>query len=209
MNQFFIADPHLGHQGIERFRGITTTKNTEWILDAWRSKVKKRDRVWVLGDAAFDEDHLLLFKDLPGKSKILVKGNHDDLTPTAAQARVFDEIHGMVKFKEFWLTHCPMHQQELRGRPNIHGHVHSFSVPDPRYLNACAERLEQNFGSPLISLSQVREHFRSQGWRTYRCSVCDRKFSAFPKLEKVECPAAQWSPFCAGSIPAEVHCPGS
>lgn len=41
--------------------------------------------------------------------------------------------------KKFWLSHCPLHPEELRGRLNIHGHVHTNSVRDQRYINVSFE----------------------------------------------------------------------
>lgn len=57
---------------------------------------------------------------------------------------MFDSIHSMVNYKGFWLTHAPIHPCELRGKRNIHGHVHDNSVKrgmglDERYINACLE----------------------------------------------------------------------
>lgn len=120
-------------------------------------KLNKRNIVYFLGDVAFDEDHMELISGLPGR-KILVSGNHDDLVPLSLQAKVFEGIHGMVKYKEFWLTHAPIHPAELRGKVNIHGHVHSASIEDDRYINACPD----NIGRFFLSLHEAREIIKSR-----------------------------------------------
>ena len=64
----------------------------------------------------------------------------------------FDEVYGFHKYKEFWLSHCPIHPQELRGKYNIHGHVHHNNIPDKNYFNVCIEALN---GLP-IKLDEIR-----------------------------------------------------
>jgi calcineurin-like phosphoesterase family protein len=93
--------------------------------------------VWVLGDAAFTVDGLESFRALPGR-KILVRGNHDEL-PVQMYLSVFEEVYGITRYKKSWLTHAPIHPDELRGKSNIHGHVHLNTIPDARYVNVSAE----------------------------------------------------------------------
>ena len=57
-----------------------------------------------------------------------------------------------VKYKEFWLSHAPIHPEELRDRINIHGHVHYKNIDDARYFNVSCE----NIGFKPISLENIR-----------------------------------------------------
>ena len=57
---------------------------------------------------------------------------------------VFDEVHSLVKYKGTWLSHAPIHQDELRGCVNIHGHTHYHVIDDERYINVCSEHT--NYG---------------------------------------------------------------
>jgi len=91
-------------------------------MDTWTDLVRKRDVVYVLGDAAFTQDGLESIGQLAGR-KILVRGNHD-LLPTESYLSVFAEVYGALAWKGLWLTHIPIHQQELYGRTNVHGHCH-------------------------------------------------------------------------------------
>ena len=173
MSTYFCACLHLGHRNISKFRGCVTStqNNTDIILDSWRKTIGKRDLVFVLGDVAFDLESLNLLKDLRGR-KILVKGNHDDQTSTLEQMEVFEEIHGIIKYKNFWLSHCPIHPDEIRGQcGNVHGHVHSKSImkktwygkkiSDKRYLNSCVDIVYPATGSIFTSLDQAKAYFGS------------------------------------------------
>ena len=65
-------------------------------------------------------------------------GNHDDVIPLHVDLIVPHPY----KYKKQWLSHCPMHPDELRGNNNIHGHIHSHTIDDPRYFNVCCERID-------------------------------------------------------------------
>jgi calcineurin-like phosphoesterase family protein len=170
MSVFFIGDPHLGHNNIAKYRPFVSSsqENTDMIVRSWKEQVHKRGIVYVMGDAAFSDEALDVISWLPGK-KILIKGNHDDYVTTLAQTNVFAEIHGMLKYKGMWLTHAPMHPDELRGKPNVHGHVHAKSIMkktwygkkvlDPRYLNTCADVVFPKHGKFLLSLDEVKQYF--------------------------------------------------
>lgn len=155
---YFSADPHLGHKNIHNFRHFVESceDNTAQFLAEARKKLHKRSITYFLGDAAFHWEALGEIEALPGR-KILIKGNHDDKIPTKRQAAVFDEIHGLLKYKEFWLSHAPIHPAELRGKVNLHGHVHNATVTrwgmrDKRYMNLCPDVT----GSYFVSLDEVR-----------------------------------------------------
>jgi len=158
MSVYFCSDLHFGHKNIQKFRQFVLSQNhnEQFICEAWKNKVTKRDDVYVLGDAAFTMEAIDLFKDLPGR-KFLIRGNHD-LCDTAAYLKVFAEVYGLFKYKEFWLSHAPIHPDELKGRLNLHGHVHYQSIPDNRYFNCCVENLWEQFSSPLVELDQLRKH---------------------------------------------------
>ncbi len=163
MSQIWLcSDPHLGHRNIHNLRKglLDEQENTDRIVSDWNSKVKPRDHVWVLGDAAFTEEAIDIIAALPG-TKFLVRGNHDDL-PTTSYLRAFSEIYGIIKKWGYWLSHAPVHPDELRGRVNVHGHVHYATIPDDRYFNACVENANIQFKSPLFSLDQLRKHLEER-----------------------------------------------
>ena len=168
MSVYFLADPHFAHKNIAKFRPHVTSSedNDHQIMCELLTTLKKRDILYVLGDAVFEEDHLKLFKLLPCRM-ILVMGNHDEL-PMSKYLEVFESVHAILKYKGMWLTHAPIHPDELRGKFNVHGHVHEATVmwrsilgdkPDRRYLNACPEYTLPNYGKHLLSLDEVRAYF--------------------------------------------------
>ena len=123
-NVWFTSDLHFGHKNIHKFRLEISSQeeNERRIILDWNNLVTKRDDIYVLGDAAFTMKSVELFKTLPGR-KFLVRGNHDDLD-TQVYLKYFKSIYGLKKYKEFWLSHSPIHPNELRGKVNLHGHVH-------------------------------------------------------------------------------------
>jgi calcineurin-like phosphoesterase family protein len=145
--------------------------NTAQFLDQWKKTIRNdRCVVYLLGDVAFSYETLDLLKDLKGR-KILVKGNHDDYVTTKAQAEIFEDIHGIIKYKKMWLSHAPIHPAEMRGRiGNVHGHVHNatimrrnlfgYTVPDPQYFNACVDVVYPKYDSWFATLDQVKEYFK-------------------------------------------------
>ncbi len=48
-------------------------------------------------------------------------------------------MQSLVKYKNFWLSHAPVHPGELSGKKNLHGHTHFELMGDPRYINVCVE----------------------------------------------------------------------
>lgn len=158
---YMISDLHLGHKNILKFEpelrsGRDYKENGHNILSNWREIVHKRDVVYVLGDVFFHQDWLEEFAHLPGRKK-LIRGNHDNKWSSEKLLEVFESIDGMINYKKHWLTHAPMHPAELRGKNNIHGHVHSSSILDshgkidPRYINVCVEAI----GEKPISFQNI------------------------------------------------------
>lgn len=166
-NNWFIGDIHAGHAGIQKFRKhvLSEQHNRDLIEHDWCSVVTKRDTVYCMGDAAFTLEGLDWIKSLPG-TKILVRGNHDELT-TEQYLTAFKEVHGLFRYKRYWLSHAPIHPAELRGKMNIHGHVHYATIMvgdeygneivDPRYINTSVENLVEVCGRSLISLDEIRK----------------------------------------------------
>lgn len=160
-NIWFGSDFHLGHKNIQKFRTEVSSQkeNEERIYHEVNSLVGKRDTLYLLGDICFTMEAMQLISSCPG-TKYLVRGNHDQLN-TSVYLKVFKEVYGLLKYKEFWLSHAPIHPNELRGRINLHGHVHYHSISDKEYFNCCPENLWKLKGRCLISLEELREHYRT------------------------------------------------
>lgn len=141
----FISDLHLGHENICKFEGSnrgnckTVEEHDEWIISQWNSVVQKTDLVWVLGDVAFTKEGLAKVKRLKGTKK-LVLGNHDTFG-NEEYLKYFGKLYGFTKYKGMWLSHAPIHECSLRSMKNIHGHLHSSKIDDPRYICVSVEQL--------------------------------------------------------------------
>lgn len=142
--RYVAGDLHLGHKNICKFRNqfSSVEEHDEYILDRYRSKVRKRDSVIFTGDIIFDRKYLQIVKDLPG-DKILVAGNH--CTERGISMKDLVKVYGRV-FSSYaksglLYTHMPIHPAELRGKFNVHGHVHDATLPDPRYFNTSMEAI--------------------------------------------------------------------
>lgn len=157
-NVLFISDLHLGHKKILHYspdrEGSTVEEHDAILKDKYCTKVRKRDKVFFCGDIAMELEKLRDIANWPGQ-KILIRGNHD-VFPLEEYCRVFHEIYGIFSYKRFWISHCPIHQDEMRNRiGNIHGHCHQHLINDDRYVNVC---VEHNNGIP-VSLHEIRERF--------------------------------------------------
>ncbi len=129
---YFISDLHFGHRNILNFagtlrEGTNSREHDEALIVKWNSLVNKRDKVFVLGDVIFPPADLSLMDEMNGR-KVLIRGNHDDRFKTERYLEYFEEVYGILNYKGYWLTHAPIHPFELRGKKNIHGHVHHTHI---------------------------------------------------------------------------------
>lgn len=152
---YFLGDLHLDHKAICKYRTDfeSVEQHNKVIKELYHKKVTKRDKVFFMGDVAFSDEALEDLKNWKGL-KFLIVGNHDlDFHKMKDLCEVFEDVYGLLKYKEFWLSHAPIHPDELRGKVNIHGHVHSKSIPDCRYFNTSIEVI--NFVP--IELHEIRK----------------------------------------------------
>lgn len=165
---YFSSDFHLGHKAILKYRPqFSTIEEHDNAIFSQLEKLTKRDQLFILGDFLFDcpefENYLTRLSKLQAKFK-LIMGNHDSLklySQTIAQNLM---LHlPLVNYKNFWLSHCPMHEQELRGRlGNIHGHLHGAYVEDQsgsinyNYFNVNLDN--NNF--KLVELDTIKNYFK-------------------------------------------------
>lgn len=159
---YFAGDFHLGDTGILRYRPkiiingkeIVFTDNDhhdQVIIDVVNSKLTKRDVLYAMGDICISPDKLHLLKKLKCLKRYLILGNHDNCH-IKEYAEYFDDIYGLHRYKNMWLSHCPIHPDELYGRPSVHGHLHSYNIDDKRYFNTCLDRN----GHLPVSLNEIK-----------------------------------------------------
>lgn len=124
MKRFFTSDLHLGHRLAAEKRGFDTLDEHDAAVFDSLVQLPRRSKLWVLGDIAFSARGIEILKALPSTQVVAVLGNHDKL-PASRCLDVFDDVHGALKYKGWWVTHIPIHPQEMyRCKGNIHGHIH-------------------------------------------------------------------------------------
>lgn len=139
----FIADLHLGHANMAKRRGFSSVEDHDaHIIRTWNRIVDKRDVTYILGDITMEKKAPYHLLDQLAGYKHVVLGNHDRKQDVAELLKHVDSVAGMVDYKGFFLTHCPVHPTELsyRGvRGNIHGHVHENIIDEPGYYCVSCE----------------------------------------------------------------------
>ena len=164
----FISDLHLSHrnlaQNLRKFQD--EFYHDEYIIDQWNSVVKSpKDITYILGDITMEKiDSYPLLNRLRG-IKYVVSGNHDMRQHCRELLKYVDSISGMIDYKGFILTHCPVHESIVKEkRGNIHGHIHGNHIYlpngeiDTRYLNVSAEVI----GYRPITLEELLIKYRNE-----------------------------------------------
>lgn len=172
MNTFLIADPHFSHQGVCEFTRHTGEKLRPWdvveemdeaLIHNWNSVVKKDDKIYVLGDVVFKNDHLNKVMPRLNGRKCLIKGNHDKLK-LSQYAKYFYDIRACDIVDKFMMTHVPVHPESIiKKNGNIHGHLHYRRVMDgeeidKRYFCVSVEHTDYT----PIALDVVLDLFNKQ-----------------------------------------------
>lgn len=154
MAVYLISDLHIGHRNILKFgdgsyrnwAGDDLLTHNQAIINRINSRVKKQDKLFILGDIVFKKENLHYLAQINCRHMHLILGNHDtEYFNVRDYLPYVEKVSGMERYGKFWLTHAPMHPCELRGRGNIHGHVHHNDVLqedgeiDKRYYNVCVE----------------------------------------------------------------------
>ena len=155
MSQFFTADLHFGHNNVVNFKNTDGTKARDFdtvqdmedaMVQMHNEIVKPTDKVYMLGDIAFNARGLEKVKQMNG-IKILVKGNHDQLKLNK-YVDVFKDVRGCHVMNGLVFTHIPIHVDQLgRFGCNVHGHLHMNRVMqgdkiDPRFLCVSVEHTD-------------------------------------------------------------------
>lgn len=182
---YYFADLHLGHKAIHTYRGFETAaahddfvekRYRETILKSIRSPmVEKHDTVYFLGDCAFNREGWERIDTWPGH-KVIVLGNHCtefEHISFIAGLKTVKSVHGLLKSHEHWLSHAPIHAEHLRGKRNIHGHLHGTLVEDRRYMNVSLE----NTNMAPMHISAIRAEFdRRQDLEYVRATLGEKAF---------------------------------
>jgi calcineurin-like phosphoesterase family protein len=144
---FFIGDTHFSHKGIIQFDETkpfrqfdSIEEHDEELIRRWNSVVTRKDNIWHLGDFCFGAKNIAIAGRLNGYKR-LVMGNHD-VYDINEYLKYFSKVFGAAQYKEMILTHIPVHEGQFgRYKFNVHGHLHTKVLDDPRYVNVSCERI--------------------------------------------------------------------
>jgi len=149
MAVYLISDTHFGHPNVCKFRPFESEEEHDsFILENILRVVCKRDSLYILGDVCVNESGWWCVEEIARRVEFLhvILGNHDMERQGHPVLNQYDSlckgVYGMRKYKNAWLTHAPIHPEELRGKLNVHGHVHSATIDDERYINVSCENTE-------------------------------------------------------------------
>lgn len=170
MRTYFTADLHLGHANIIKhcnrpFKDVRHMDDT--LIARWNDVVRPEDRVFILGDFAWQRprDYLPM---LPGQ-KILIAGNHDSIKGVDLQA--FDAVHDLLEIdmdgKKVVLCHYAMRSwnRSAHGSWHLYGHSHGT--------------LEESLLSPRCDVGVDVWGFMPVSWKEIVFKLQHRKVS-FP-----------------------------
>ena len=176
-NIFLCSDHHFSHANIltftdaegNRVRNFDSVEQMdETMVENHNRVVSPKDKVYFLGDVAFNKANLAIAARLNGE-KVLIKGNHDQEKLSEYQ-KYFKDVRGSHQFSGLLFTHIPVHVDSLgRWGTNVHGHLHTNQVmirgfadkpvePDPRYFSVCMEQINYT----PISLEEAKKQIKNR-----------------------------------------------
>lgn len=164
---FLISDTHFGHSNILTFKRDDGTplrpfssveEMDEVMINNWNSVVGKKDKVYHLGDLLFSNRKLQEVMPRLNGTKVLIKGNHDNLK-LSQYAQFFKDVRAYHVLDKMVLSHIPIHLNSLeRWRANLHGHLHSNLINDKRYINLSVEQINYT----PIDFEEIRERVKNE-----------------------------------------------
>jgi len=176
---FLISDHHWNHRNLLNFkrddgtplRHFTTVEEmNEHMIEAWNKVVTKDDKVYHLGDLCFKLEDLDAIMPRLNGTKVLIKGNHDQLG-MHQYMKYFKDVRAYHRLDNLLLSHIPIHPSSLGFKTPgmIHGHTHYRNVTminaageevlDPRYINVSVEVINYT----PIEFEEVRQNFIASG----------------------------------------------
>lgn len=153
---YYISDLHLLHENVLRFDNRpfdSIEQMQETIVNNWNRKVTNGDTVYILGDVSMrgkKEDLISIVATLKGR-KVLVKGNHDDVSDYRYQ-QLFHEVvdykenHDAVDGQNYDLVLChyPIFSWKKMGRGTILLYGHTHDSEEDRYYQKCLAEMNSN-----------------------------------------------------------------
>ena len=156
------SDLHLGHANIIEYqdRPFFNVDEMDAVLWAnWQVGVDPEETLVCVGDVAMargiSDDTWRKVRAAPGRTKILVVGNHDVTGQGSLRVEGFHRVKALLTSPGdpplIW-THAPLPNVPA-GHVNIHGHQHATLKPaDSPHINVSVEQLDYR----PVALTQIR-----------------------------------------------------
>lgn len=125
----FLGCLHLGHTSMAYYRGFNSSdEHDDYLIKQWNNTVGYGDITYILGDITMETSKYYYKLDLLKGIKHVILGNHDRRQDVRELLNYVDSVGGMVDYKGYTLTHCPIHPNEISfSRGNIHAHIHHMN----------------------------------------------------------------------------------
>lgn len=164
---FLISDTHFGHSNILTFKRAdgsplrefsSVQEMDETMIDNWNRVVSNSDKVYHLGDLTFSNRNLQEIMPRLNGTKVLIKGNHDNLK-LSQYMQFFKDVRAYHVLDKMLLSHIPVHIDSMkRWGVNLHGHLHSNVISDKRYINLSVEQINYT----PIDFEEIRERVKNE-----------------------------------------------
>lgn len=126
---FFTADTHFNHPAILKFcrRPFSTVEEmNQALIENWNRVVGKKDRIYIVGDFAF-QNHRDFLDRLHG-NKHLIIGNHDNMNLETLNrfVSVSDYKKIEINHRIYVMNHAPLRSWDdcHKGSVLLYGHTH-------------------------------------------------------------------------------------
>lgn len=154
--KYYISDLHLFHENAIKYdhRPFDSVQEMhEEIMKNWNDRVTNGDIVYILGDISLcgkNEDLIAFVARLKGR-KVLIKGNHDDLSDYRYQ-QLFTEICDYKEIQDsvgkekygLILSHYPIFSWNSMGRGKIFLYGHTHESEEDKFYQSCLRQMQEN-----------------------------------------------------------------
>lgn len=141
MGNLFTADQHFGHESIIKYCNRPFQNAAQMgveLVRRYKTVVDSSDTVFFLGDLMIGKQRRgvvsSIIRSLPGR-KILILGNHDELSPWEYLSMGFESVHTSLDIGDFVLVHDPALSCVDRDRQFLCGHIHDIQKKMRNALN--------------------------------------------------------------------------
>lgn len=160
---FMVGDTHYDHLGVRKYRPqfSSVEEHNETIHEGIMKVSGKRNILWLMGDNFFTYESTKYLEAYSEHFMYVnwILGNHDtesarkqEIVRSVVNRDLIEKIGSLFNHNGWWLSHHPIHPNELFGKINIHGHVHKDTIPDKSYMNVSWDNLVDGIPADLQKL---------------------------------------------------------